>query len=72
MKALHFAARLRVVAKHRHIPRIAIDTAGESIQRAATDRTRTHEDQLMADELERVTGMRSPSCGLGEQVVGEG
>lgn len=57
VKPLHIAASLRVVAKHKHMPRIPIETAREAIQRAAAAAARTHEEQRMVDELERVTGM---------------
>jgi hypothetical protein len=50
---LHFAASLRVVAKHRQIAKISIIQA-----RKAVDVKPLEQDQLMVEELECVTGMR--------------
>jgi hypothetical protein len=58
VKRLPIADRLRVAAKHRHIPRIPIATARADIQRLAAAGTPTHADQQLVDELEHATGMR--------------
>jgi hypothetical protein len=57
---LHIAASLRIVGKHLHMSKPSIEQARGAIERAATGR-RTAEQQPMVDELERVTGLRSPS-----------
>lgn len=52
-KPLHIAASLRIVARHEHMPRITVEAARDVIQRAARDKSRSHGDQLMVDDLER-------------------
>jgi len=55
VKLLHITASLRVVAKHRHMPKVSMETARDIIERAAVAPSLSHEDQLMVDDLERVT-----------------
>jgi hypothetical protein len=57
VKNLHIAASLRIVARHRHIPKIPIATARDDIQRLAMATARTQEDEQLIDEIERVTNL---------------
>jgi hypothetical protein len=55
VKPLHIAVSLRIVAKHRHIPKISLVQAREAIQRVAVAPTQA--DRLMIEDLERTTLM---------------
>ena len=57
MKPLHRVTSLRIVAKRTHMPKVGILTARDVIHRLAASTTRTHEDELQIEDLERATGM---------------
>jgi hypothetical protein len=57
VKALHIATSLRIVAKHKHMPGIPLEQARDIIQGLAVAKTRTHDDERLVEDLERVTGL---------------
>jgi len=55
-KPLHIAASLRVIGRHKRTAGISLQAARDVIQGAAAAPSLSHDDRLMVEELERVTG----------------
>jgi hypothetical protein len=58
--ALHIAASLKVVAKHRNVPSVSVDEARDAIKRISHDGDTdpgARADALLREHLERSTGM---------------
>jgi hypothetical protein len=55
---LHIAASIKIVAQHRNIPGMTVDTTRDEIQRLATGSGETPEDIRLRVHLERSTGMK--------------
>jgi hypothetical protein len=55
-RPLHIAASLRVIARHKPAAVISLQAARDIIQGAAAAPSLSHDDRLMVEELERVTG----------------
>ena len=57
-RPLHIAASIKIVAQHRNIPGMTIDTARDEIKRLAAGSGETPEDIRLRVHLERSTGMK--------------
>lgn len=55
---LHIAASIKIVAQHRNIPGMTVDTTRDEIKRLATGSGETPEDIRLRVHLERSTGMK--------------
>jgi hypothetical protein len=51
------AASLKIVAKHKHMPGLAIEQAGEIIQRLAAAQAHTRDEGRLVLELQQRTGL---------------
>jgi len=52
---LHLTASLRIVAKHKHMPKLTVVQARDAIEHLATAAQLTREEQRLAQDLEAAT-----------------
>jgi hypothetical protein len=54
---LHIATSLKIVAKHKHVPDLAVEQAGEIIRRLAAAQAHTRDEGRLVMELQQRTGL---------------